>query len=88
VVAFNTTNVDIYNVCAYLQKNYNWNLGAIHRPKGIHVSVTPANAKNVSKNLASNVASAIAYLLSSKEKECSTAAFYGANAKMPDDMGA
>lgn len=54
-MAFDISVVNVFAVCSYLEKNKGWHLSAIHKPKGMHVSVTPANAENVRDNLAKDV---------------------------------
>ena len=56
VIAFNTKKVDVYSVASYLNTKKGWALSTLHRPKGIHVSITPANCENVRFNLAKDVA--------------------------------
>lgn len=48
------------------------------------MSVTPANAENVRDNLAKDVREAIENLEKAEVVESTTAAFYGANAKLPN----
>ena len=83
VIAFNTTEVDIYEVCNHLKKNHGWHMSALHLPKSVHICITPANASNIKKHFVNNVKEAIAELKKNPPKQCDTAAIYGATAQLP-----
>ena len=57
VIAFTSTNPYVSHLALtdFLKHERKWNISAIHKPNGIHVSVTLANADNVKNRLSKDV---------------------------------
>ena len=59
-------------------------MAPIHKPHGLHVSLTLANYENVVNNLDKDVREGIEYLRKeNKDKESAAAALYGSATKIP-----
>jgi len=70
----------------YLSHEKKWNLSSLHKPYGIHISVTLANHSQVINNLAKDVQDGLQFLKSKgKVKESVASALYGTSAKIPTD---
>jgi sphinganine-1-phosphate aldolase len=89
VLAIDTTDIDIYDVCQYLKEKKGWHMSSLHLPKCAHICITPANVANVSENLSKDVKEACDHLKKNgAKKKSDTAALYGATATFPKaDMG-
>lgn len=68
VIAFTTTDPDCSHLSLsdFLNYEKKWNISSIHKPDGIHVSVTLANADNVREKLAKDVEEGLVYLRKKK----------------------
>jgi sphinganine-1-phosphate aldolase len=88
VVAFNTTEVSIYDVCAYLKERSGWHMSSLHLPQAAHICVTPANAENVLNNLVKDTQAAIEFLKKNPPKQSDMGALYGVSGQLPSaEMG-
>ena len=88
VIAFDTTEVNVYDVNDYLGKEKGWHLSPLHLPRGCHIGLTPANCENVRDNLVGEIREAINFLKQRPGKSGDSAALYGATAKIPSaEMG-
>lgn len=69
-----------------MNQQKSWNISTVHKPNGLHISVTHANCENVRKNLARDVAEGVEYVRAKKElKESMSSALYGTATKIPTD---
>lgn len=70
VVSFTIKNLEISPLALsdYLCREKKWNISPIHKPLGIHVSVTLANCDAVKNELAGHVKEGLEYLKANKIK--------------------
>lgn len=61
VIAFSTSEPELSSLALgdYLNQQKSWNISTVHKPNGLHISVTHANCENVRKNLAKDVAEGV-----------------------------
>lgn len=64
VIAFcpNPNNGKHLQLTDYLKHEKKWNISSIHKPYGIHISVTIANADNVKNHLSKDVKDGLEYI--------------------------
>ena len=68
----------------YLNKEKDWKIAPIHKPNGIHISLTLANYENVAEKLPDDIREGLKFLKDSKpEKESATTVLYGSTTKIP-----
>ena len=63
VISFNSTHPQCshLDLTDFLKHERNWNISSIHKPNGIHISVTLANADNVKNRLAQDIKDGFEY---------------------------
>ena len=88
-LAFNTLTVSAYDLSEKMNKEYGWKVAPIHKPKAIHISVTPGNCTEFSSNFTKDLVKVMEELKAKPlEKQSEAAAFYGASATLPSkEMG-
>lgn len=66
VISFTTSDpgVSSLRLGDFLSHEKKWNLSALHKPSGIHISVTLANANQVIENLAKDVEEGLHFIKS------------------------
>jgi hypothetical protein len=85
VISFRSTEFCSYKLSSYLGRERNWDLSSLHRPEGIHISVTIANEGKVNSDLARDIRDGIeAVKQDPKKYKGSTEALYGGTAEIPD----
>jgi sphinganine-1-phosphate aldolase len=85
VVSFRPKDIGSYKLSSFLGRERGWELSSLHRPEGIHISVTPSNQEKVRTNLVKDVKDGITAVIREPEKyKGSTEALYGGTANIPD----
>lgn len=84
VIAFGTSCSHLL-LADFLNYERGWSVAPIHKPDGLHLSLTLANYENIKNNLFDDVNDGIRYLEenSKNNKESAATALYGANTKIP-----
>lgn len=85
VISFRPNDISSYKLSSFLGREKGWDLSSLHRPEGIHISVTPANQAKVRSDLARDVKEGIEAVIRDPIKyKGSTEALYGGTANIPD----